>query len=314
MRKYIVVFAIAAITAALVLAGCNSGGGSSSVAEINGKKITSDDIVKFMSRGLMGQHQVSGVLTQLLEEELVLDLAAEKKVTPTDTQIDQRLNYVKRVAGLDEFLENSGLTMDDYKHQLKIDQARINLAETTMKDKIKDEDVKKEYNQNKDTEFAISERIKMDAIILPNKATADDASKKLASGASLQKVADEAGLKVEHRTIPKTGTPLPDDLIKALFETEKGKATKPISVGGMPGSEQWIIMVPGDKIPEVIITLEEAKPVIHAELVMRSASDDLRKMIEKAGKDAKLTVTMPALKDVEKSFKKPEPTGNMMTP
>jgi len=199
--------------------------------------------------------------------------------------------------------------MAEYKSYMKIDQARINLAETTLKNKIKDEDIKKEYEQNKDTEFTIPERIKMDSVIFPNKDAVDNASKKLASGKSLQKVADEAGLTVEHQTIPKTGTPLPDDLIKMIFETEKGKATKPIPLGS---SEQWLIIVPGEKIPEVKITLEEAKPVLRAELIMRSASEDLQKMIDKARKDAKLTVIMPELKDVEKSFKNPEPAGNMM--
>jgi len=103
LKKHIVILAIAAITAALILAGCNSGG--SSLAEINGKKVTSDDVVKYMSRNPMANAQISSALTQLLEEELILNLAKEKKVMPTDTQIDQRLNYIKKIADLDEYLK-----------------------------------------------------------------------------------------------------------------------------------------------------------------------------------------------------------------
>ncbi|MEN6372828.1 MAG: peptidyl-prolyl cis-trans isomerase [Armatimonadota bacterium] len=313
LRRYASVFVILAVAAAVVLTGCgrSGGGSSSSIAEINGKKITSNDLVNYMSRNPMTKEQVSAALSQMLDEELVLSLAAEKKVTPTDEQVNARLAPIKKAEDLDAYLKESGLTLDEYKHRLMIEQARINLAETTLKTKIKDEDVKKEYDQRKNTAFSIPERVKMEAVIFPNKAAADSAVKKLSSGSSIQQVADEAGLKVEHQAIPKQGTGLPEQITKPLFSTPKGKPTKPISLGGMTGSEQWLVMVPGDKMPAVKITLEEAKPLIYAQLVMKSAiaSGDYNKMLENARKDAKLTISEPGLKDVEKTFKKTSPSG-----
>lgn len=300
------------MAAAVVLSGCGrSGGGSSSLAEINGNKITSDELVKFMSNNPMSKDQVSSSLSQMLDEELILSLAAEKKVTPTDEQVNARLAPIKKVEDLDEYLKESGLTLDEYKHRLMIEQAKINLAETTLKNKIKDEDIKKEYDQKKNTAFSIPERVKADIVIFQSKAAADSAVKKIASGTTIQKVAAEDGLKVEHQAIPKEGTGLPEEITTALFGTQKGKPTKPISIGGMGSSEQWLVMVPGDNVPAVKITFEEAKPLIHGQLVMKDATD-YNKMLEKARKDAKLTISEPALKDVERTFRKISASGEAM--
>jgi parvulin-like peptidyl-prolyl isomerase len=292
----------------MALVGCGKSGGS--VAEINGEKVTCQEFANAVGRSPMGAQ----ALTQLLDNKLMLSMAKEKGVEPTDEQVNQRIEFLKKTQDLESQIKDSGMTMDDVKSQLKIQQAQINLAEQATKDKISDKDVKNAYDSQKQA-FDIPERVRVDMLMLPTKQAADKAEKDLKGGATLDKVAKDSGTEVRHFPIPKNSPGIPPELAKAAFDTPKGKISPPISMPSpMGGGEQWLILKPGDTIPAVKVSFDEAKPLILGELATAKAGQDpdYQKKLTEARKKAKVTVSVPSMKHVEKDFASPQPPPGMM--
>lgn len=305
MKKWLLIVTAAAVAAAL-FAGCGRRGGTV-LAEINGEKITGDDFVKYVS----GMDMATKVLKQMLDDRLVLAMAKEKGVAPTDEQVNQRLSLLRKTQDLDAQLKESGRTLDDLKEQFRVQQAYINLAEQAMKDKITDEDVKSAYEARKPLLYDVGDGVRTDYIRFTTEDAAKKAAKEIQGGATLEKVAEDAGVDhgpILHEVIRKTVPGLPPELVKAVFEVPKGKVSPPIKIV-LPFGEQWLIVRPGDRLPPVKVSFDEAKAVIRGELAVQKASldSDYQKKMDEARRKAKITIFQPSLKRAEKEFRSPSP-------
>lgn len=298
MRKHLWVVALVVTAAVIaVLAGCGRG----SVAEINGKKISRDEFNNYMQLRAGTQ-----MLQQMLDDRLTLAMAEKRKVSPTDEQVTKQFDALNKIADLEAMMKERGLTKDQIKDELKVMVARQNLALKEMDDRITDEQVKQAYESQKAQRYDIPERVRVEIVSFKTKDTADEAAKAIAGGASLEQAsADSEGSPVMKQVVPKSGPGMPPEIVKAAFNTPKGKTSKPVKLSFAPGQEQWLIIKATDRIPAAKISFEEAEPMIRGDIAtaMAQQDPDYQKEMKEARKSAKVKVLDPALKQAEKNFK-----------
>lgn len=184
-----------------------------------------------------GQSLLAGqaVLTRLIDEQLILELADIEKVSPTENQVNERLAQADRSGNLDLKLKQLGYSNDQFRDMLTVEQALFNLQ--TKGVKIDPGEVKAYYEQNQDTLFTQPEQVEVAAIFLKDKAASDKAMKMLKAGTDFGSVAKN--LSTDKNSAANGGI-LPAPIIRGdkrlpvavqniLFSTKKGEYTKSIS-------------------------------------------------------------------------------------
>lgn len=309
MRKYMMVLLAVILVAAVALTGCGQKGTKSTktsavenaVAEVNGKKITQEEFNNYM------QMQVGATeLSNLLNERIILGIAEEKDVTPTDSEVEARLNVMKKTSDLDELKKQKGWADEDLKSQIKVSIASENVAVKMMGDKINDKAVKAKYDQDKSTSYVLPERVKADLAAFRNQSTAEEAAKKIKDGQSMEAACSSAEGPVRSLTFTKDQIGMPPELLKAVFDTPVGKSSGAIKVStGIPGQPDfWLIVKPTDVMKPVTITFDEAKASIKGQIALEMAQQDPTyiKEMRAARKSADVKVLDPKLKEIEKTF------------
>lgn len=232
----IVLMAAAALVAASILAGC----GKSTVAKVNGRKISYQEYYDRLERMPMGNPpmQVEAgmvVLRDLINEELLIRLAEKEKVPPTNAQVDERYKQMEKQPQFMAKMKESDLTKDQAKDLVRILQAHFNL--TTRGIKVTDEEVKKYYEENKAKEFTIPQNAEVAAIFCENKATADKAMNLLKQNVDFATVAKQLSSDPNSKDRGgRLGRPvyvndqgLPEKVWKTVLATKKGAYTQPIA-------------------------------------------------------------------------------------
>ena len=116
-------------------------------------------------------------MTQLVNEKLILQLAKREKVEPTEAQINKKVEMAKKEGSLSQLLKQRGMTLDDYKRELTLNQAFINVV--TKDIKVTDAELKRVYEsglQAKQSPFKKPERVEVALIVCKTKAGIDEAS------------------------------------------------------------------------------------------------------------------------------------------
>jgi len=161
-----------ALAAMLALAGCGSKEtGADVMAEVNGKKITRDDVERYYKNQTAGSNQpLTGeqstilrlnILKGLIEDEIMLQRAQKLGLLATDEEVDSKLAEIKAPYTQEEFdrrLKERSITVDDFKRELRRSLTRDKVLNKEIKSKISisDADVSKYYNEHK-AEFNLIE-------------------------------------------------------------------------------------------------------------------------------------------------------------
>jgi parvulin-like peptidyl-prolyl isomerase len=171
VRKIGKVFTVTClVVSGLVLAGCSSGGGTTTnenmvAATVNGRNIMLQEVERNVSRqaggnpSALSQLQLAQarltVLDSLIQREVLFQRAEREKVLPTEAQIDGAIAQQK---------EQTGMTQEDFEKNLRAqnmsmetlrEEARKDLAITALQDKysgkitISDREVEDFYNGNR---------------------------------------------------------------------------------------------------------------------------------------------------------------------
>ncbi len=120
---------------------------------------------------------------------------------------------------------------------------------------VSEDEIKKAYEDDK-AQYRKPERRRLLQLLAPDRATIEEAAKKVAAGESFAAVADELGGKVSTTTVgPVAAGDLPDPLDKAAFALGPDEVSKPLQtsfgwhllrlVGVEPASEQPLTEVRG---------------------------------------------------------------------
>jgi len=119
------------------------GFGQKTVAAVNGVQITQDQLfVRLQSAA--GQP----VMHKMVEEELQTQFAAKEGLAPTDAQVEARYQAIRKDPRFLPALAASGLSLDDYKHSLRVKLALANVL--TDKVSVSDAEVQNFYKAQTD--------------------------------------------------------------------------------------------------------------------------------------------------------------------
>jgi foldase protein PrsA len=234
-RKALVLILAAAVVSTF-LTGC----GKSTVAKVNGRKISRQEYYNRLERTPMGNQnqQVEAgmvVLRDLINEELLLRMAEKEKVAPTDQQVNERYAEMQKQPQFAARIKESGLTKDQAKDLIRILQAHFNLQ--TRGITVPDKDVKAFYEKFKKTQFTVPENADVAAIFCESKADADKAMAMLKKGVEFATVAAQLSSEPNSkerggrllRPVYMNDPYLPEAVWKKVLSTKKGEYTEPIS-------------------------------------------------------------------------------------
>ncbi|KNZ68901.1 PpiC-type peptidyl-prolyl cis-trans isomerase [Thermincola ferriacetica] len=184
MSKFRKILGLALILVfAVVVAGC----GAKTVAEVNGEKITQEQLDKRVNKmklayeqqgasfeGEQGKQMLEAIKKQTLDQmidQLLIKQAAEKEgVAPSDAEVQKRFDEIKkRFKSEKEFedaLKNYNYTEEELKEYIAQQAMTDALFQKVTKDvKVTEEDMKKYYEERKDS-FKEPEKIKARHILI----------------------------------------------------------------------------------------------------------------------------------------------------
>jgi parvulin-like peptidyl-prolyl isomerase len=307
VKKYALVITALAAIGVVTVTGCNRGGNaakSDNVAVINGQKISRKEFIDYMQSQAGRQS-----LAAILYGNMILQLAKEKGVSPTDQQVEQRLSLLKKTADLEFILDQSGASMDSVKSQARVVQAEVNLAIKQLGSKVTDDQVKQVYEAGKASKYELPEQVRVDTVAFRTEQAAKDAAKKLKGGATLEQIASEPSMdhgQIVTDLVRKSGPGVDPAVVKASFDTSKGKTSDPVKQkDSKSGIDYWVIARPGDRVPAITISFDEAKDVIRGDIARQFAQDDPQYMkdLSEARSKAKVEILDSSLKSASKLFK-----------
>ncbi|HEY2382341.1 MAG TPA: peptidylprolyl isomerase [Terriglobia bacterium] len=152
----------------LVTASCGSDSSASAnvVARVNGKDISTAELEKQVQVQLNGAEKPGSaeeqedmklqVLNQLINNQILLELASAANLNATDAEVDVKFNELKSQGTEEQFkemLKNQKMTVDDVRSELRKSIAIDKLVnkEITSKISVTDAEIKAFYDKNKES-------------------------------------------------------------------------------------------------------------------------------------------------------------------
>src|SRR5438067_13576414 len=158
----------ALIAALLVLASCGSASKASAdvVARVNGKDIRTAQLEKQFQNRLNGAEQPPSaeeaqdlklqVLNQLINDQILLEMASAAGLNATDAEVDVKFNEFKNQYTEDKFkdlLKEQKMSTDEIRNELRksITIDKLVNKEITSKISVTDAEIKNFYDKNKES-------------------------------------------------------------------------------------------------------------------------------------------------------------------
>ncbi len=307
---------------ATTLAGCGRRG----LIRVNGEKIKKNEFYSRLERVPVQTPQgtqLAGryIVQQMISEKLIQQLAKDQKVEPTEEQIKKKIDFLKKQSGgdMNKALAQRGLTLDDLKRQITVEQAFVNVV--TKGISVPDDKVRKAYDEAlnaKNSTLIRPEQVMVSAIITSSKPKIDKAHKLLSNGQEFSAVAqqisdEEVWVK---NTAGRMGWASRDgniDLVlgrKATFGEDFAKRVFALGVGKFSApfksADQWVILRADRKRDKKITKYDEIKDVIREQLMMQEGAKkgDYRKEMQTFTKNADITINNSTYKDIAEAIKK----------
>ncbi|MBP5738093.1 MAG: peptidyl-prolyl cis-trans isomerase [Abditibacteriota bacterium] len=310
---------------AILLSGCGK-----TMIVVNGKKISKDEFMARLERVQVsvpnGGTQPAGryIVQQIINEELVLQLADKEKLMPTQEQQDARVKLIKRNSPeLAATLTQQGMTEDEWVQTLRYQLAFNNLLGKGVK--ISDQEVKDVYNngiKRSPSPFIDPAKVKISAIITPDKVKIDEAYKLLQQGKDFGAVAeaksDDPVTKRQRGVlgwISNTAeSKVPKPILERAFSLEPKTFSAPFNV-----QNQWVILKVDQSQPKKVQRFEDVKDLIKEQLQLQKGAQasTFRKDMKAFIGNSKIKVNADKYRGIPEDIKKrageinvPETAGN----
>lgn len=307
----------------LALAGLAAGGcGRKIVAKVNGDPIYRDE---FITRTINFRQAAPGeaaglqALSSMVNDQIVMQEAKRENVVPKDSDIDERLKMIAqqlapRGQTLEQFLQQSGVTMEAARAEMRNELARRNLM--TKGIQVTDADVQKFYDQNK-AQFTTPEQFTILQMTLATEQEAKDAKSDL-KGADFGLVAlsrskdifkQQGGKVPPFSRTPPPGFPVDAAVRQVAYSMKQGDISEPIKVGN-----QWVIIKLDKKEPAKTPTFAEMKDPIREGLMQRKAQesgkfDQIQQKLISLRQQADIEILEEQYKGVPQFQKQPAPSA-----
>lgn len=182
-HRLVVLAAVGAL--AISLAACS--GGSTTLASVNGQKITKGELDTKLEAGPSGKQ----MLGQLIQTALLDQYAKQKAITASDTEIQKKIDDIKSrypAGQFDALIKQQGLTIDDVKEIVK-QQVLLEKA-VAPQVHVGDPDVKAFFDKNH-ASYDRAEQVRARHILVPDLKTAQIVEQKLKQGQKFEDLAKE---------------------------------------------------------------------------------------------------------------------------
>lgn len=149
---------IAAALVAMTLSACGGRNQDAAVAKVGETAIDKDMYLRRLEL-MPTPVQIAGnqattapagytTLVQMIREQVLLDMAKEEGVLPTDQQVEERVQReMKNNPQIKQAITEGRLTLDDYRQRVRVGLAEFNLV--TKGVTVTEQEVKKAYDENK---------------------------------------------------------------------------------------------------------------------------------------------------------------------
>jgi foldase protein PrsA len=306
LNAYRVPAAIAAVGFSLLLAACNSGGGST-IATVNGQKITKAEFDQKLEASPAGR----GVLNQLIQADLIDQYAKDNKIDPSSQQIDDEVNKVKSRypnGQFEQIVKQQGLTDADVRNIFR-EQLVLQQAVSKNVPPVTDQQVKAYFDRNH-AMLDKPEQVRARHILVPDLKTAETVEQKLKSGG------DFAALAKQYSTDPATkdkGGELgwfghgqmvaPFD--KAAFSLPIGQTSAPVK-----SPFGYHIIQVEEKRPAQKATLAASKDQIHTMLQQQAVQSQIPAFLQSLRSKANITVSDSRFSELASTPVPPPPASS----
>jgi foldase protein PrsA len=148
----------ATLLLAPVISGCGGGNQNKAVAKVGDTPIDREIYIRRLelmpTPVQIGGNQATTapagytLLKQMIGEQVLLDMAKEEGVLPTDQQVEERVQReMKNNPQIKQAITEQRLTLDDYRERVRVALAEFNLR--TKGVTVTEQEVKKIYDENK---------------------------------------------------------------------------------------------------------------------------------------------------------------------
>lgn len=184
--------AVALITALVPAAHAAAVPGDFDVVRVNGTAIRQSEVLERLWKRYGSQ-----TLEEMIDELLMRQAAAAKKITASSAEIDRRFSRLQAQFGSRELLvsqlEQAGTTVAKVKEDLAEEIVRERLVVEAKGLKVGDDELKKAFDANKD-KLGKPEAAHLRHILAKNEADANELVAKIKGGADFQTLAREKSL------------------------------------------------------------------------------------------------------------------------
>lgn len=313
IRKYALLLA-AVIVLAIVLAGCGQESTvPDSVAKVDGQPIPGRLYYEYLSQGYGLK-----VLPDLVDQQVMINLAEKEGVPVTDEQIDQQIEVMKRDGNYEPTISALGSEEALRDRYLGV-QARINIAEKLYKST--DKELQAMYDQMK-SRFVRPKVKTVTVLATPEEKQFAAAQKSIKNGMNF----DEASAKYSDFRFTKSGQQpiyaiaqkgLPEPLVYAANHTKVDKISKPFSFTIPNGPSMRAILKVTGELPKLDLKFRDVKDELRATDALRKSQltpEPFQKKFEAAKKKAKVEIELPQYRFQVDQIKNPMPMGMPMMP
>jgi len=289
---------------------------------VNGDSINRNEYVRRMEylpglgrpNGQGGLSEVTPALAtidSIITEQLILQLAKEKSVVPTDKEIDFELAYRTRLnPQLMDLWLSSGRTMAEYRATLKAEIALFKLQ--TFGVTVTDQQIIDLYNLSKDTQYTTPAKVRLRVITVAKKADSDLVDKELGAGKSFVAIAALYSTDSSSKNGGLFGDiqieALSEDIRSAVAVLKKGERTSWLKSGDLFAKFQA-----DELIPKVVRPLDDdIKEELKRQFLLRGGSEknNVSKWLKDARLKAKIEIANPDFQRAYLEFIERERKGN----
>jgi len=287
------------------------------MVSVNGEKITRAEFQTRLERlpvpnadpRLPPQQAGALVMTQLVNEKLILQLAKEKKVEPTEAQINKKIEMAKKEGDLAQMLQQRAMTLEDFKREMRVNQAYFNIM--TKGIEVKEDEVRQVYEQAlkaDNSPFKRPEQVEIAMVMNRDKAKIDAAARMLKQGTDFTTVALRLS---EHEPSKQRGgvvgwvsrnqQGVPKEFWERAFSLKPNAVSEPFQAP-LGGGKPWFIIKWHGHRNAKVQSYDEVKDLLRERIALQKASrtTNFNKMLEDFRKKSKIVVKVERYKNVIK--------------
>jgi foldase protein PrsA len=246
-------------------------------------------------------------LEQLITERLVLQLAKQKGVFPSDLQVQAELKARQEDNPnlLKEWTSN-GRSADELNQQIRYELSQFNLQ--TFGVTVTDSEVQKFYTEHPDM-YTVPKQDKLKVIVVESDAAKSSVDKALGAGTDFGAVAKQYSADVSRASGGDLGA-VPHDFLgqsakDALAKIKIGQTSEWVPTQTAEGQQRYIKFLLVDIIPEKKLTLDDKlKRSIRRRMMLDrgNVKNDIRQMMNDIRGKANINITEPEFAAIYKRF------------